>query len=311
MHDVTDRAAATEQLGGQLGDVPATSRVRGNTIVRVPDAKIALSTSAVYPESTATAFELAARLGYDGLELMVGADELSQDIDAIEHLSEYHGLPVVSIHAPCLLITQRVWGTDPWGKVEKSLEAAHRLGASTVVLHPPFRWQRDYAREFVRRVNTMERESGVAIAVENMYPWRAGNRGVQAYLPGWDPREFDYEHVTLDLSHTATAAVDALEMAQDLGSRLSHLHLTDGSGSIKDEHLVPGRGNQPCAEVLEHLARRNFTGALVVEVMTRRTASRSEREADLAESLAFARLHFAAPVRSSYAVDGAGTVHPL
>jgi 2-polyprenyl-3-methyl-5-hydroxy-6-metoxy-1,4-benzoquinol methylase len=27
----------------------------------------------------------------------------------------------------------------------------------------------------------------------------------------------------------------------------------DGSGSNRDEHLVPGRGAQPCADVLEHL----------------------------------------------------------
>ena len=32
----------------------------------------------------------------------------------------------------------------------------------------------------------------------------------------------------------------------------------DGSGSTKDEHLVPGRGDQPCAEILEPLARNGF-----------------------------------------------------
>ena len=37
-------------------------------------AKIGLSTASVYPESTASCFELAARLGYDGVELMVGID---------------------------------------------------------------------------------------------------------------------------------------------------------------------------------------------------------------------------------------------
>jgi sugar phosphate isomerase/epimerase len=61
-----------------------------------------------------------------------------------------------------------------------------------------------------------------------------------------------------------------------------------------DEHLVPGRGDQPCAEVLEVLARQDFSGSVVVEVSTRRL-SEEQREADLAESLAFARLHLAAP----------------
>jgi sugar phosphate isomerase/epimerase len=291
--------------------VPST-HVRGkDAVVRVPDARIALSTASVYPESTATAFELAARLGFDGVEVMVGADPLSQDIDALRRISDYHQVPIVSIHAPTLLITQRVWGTDPWGKIDRSAEAAKALGASTVVVHPPFRWQRDYARDFVAGVARRQAESGVSLAVENMFPWKAAGQGVQAYLPGWDPRDFDYAEVTLDLSHTATAGVDAYQMAHDLGDRLTHIHLADGSGSNKDEHLVPGRGNQRCSDVLEFLARRGFTGSIVLEVNTRKATGRTEREADLVEALAFARLSFAAPVVPSYAVTADGTIEAV
>ena len=84
--------------------------------------KIGLSTASVYPESTASGFELASRLGYDGVELMVGIDPLSTQIDAIQRLVDYHQLPVLAVHSPCLLITQRVWGTEPWGKLERSAE---------------------------------------------------------------------------------------------------------------------------------------------------------------------------------------------
>jgi sugar phosphate isomerase/epimerase len=73
------------------------------------------------------------------------------------------------------------------------------------------------------------------------------------------------------------------------------VHLGDGTGEGRDEHLVPGRGNQPCAELLASLAGRGFTGAVVVEVATRGAKSRAEREADLAEALAFARRHLKAP----------------
>ena len=45
----------------------------------VPRAKVGLSTASVYPESTAAAFEIAARLGYDGVEIMVWTDPVSQD----------------------------------------------------------------------------------------------------------------------------------------------------------------------------------------------------------------------------------------
>ena len=68
---------------------------------------------------------------------MIGIDPVAADIDAVEKLRDYHGVPVLAIHSPCLLITQRVWGTDPWSKLERSAEAARRLGADVVVVHPP------------------------------------------------------------------------------------------------------------------------------------------------------------------------------
>jgi sugar phosphate isomerase/epimerase len=269
---------------------------------------VALSTASVYPETTATAFEMAARLGYDAVEVMVGIDETSQDLAQVKHLADYHELPVCAVHAPCLLITQRVWGSDPWEKLERSAEMAATVGADVVVVHPPFRWQRDYARGFVEGVALLEERTGIAMAVENMYPWRASRREMQVYAPHWDPVGLDYANTTLDVSHAATAKVDSLELARRLGSSLRHLHLTDGSGSAKDEHLIPGRGAQPAAALLEHLAVAGFAGHVVLEVNTRRAGSRAARESDLMEGLAFARLHFAAPYAGSEAEPGrAGT----
>jgi sugar phosphate isomerase/epimerase len=257
----------------------------------VPDVKVALSTASVYPESTATAFEIAARLGYDGVEVMVWTDPVSQDIEALRRLSDFHGVPVLAVHAPCLLITQRVWSTDPWVKLQRARQAAERLGASTVVVHPPFRWQRNYARDFVRGVWRMAGETDVRFAVENMFPWRYRDREMLAYAPDWDPTQDDYRHFTIDLSHTATSRTDTLAMVDRMGDRLGHVHIADGNGSNKDEHLVPGRGTQPCAELLERLGRNGFDGHVVVEVNTRRAMSAAERETDLAEALAYTRLN--------------------
>jgi len=267
-------------------------------VVRVPAAKVALSTASVYPESTAAAFEIAARLGYDGVEVMVWTDPVSQDPEALKRLADYHGVPVLAVHAPCLIITQRIWGTDPWAKLVRARNAAESLGASTVVVHPPFRWQRDYARDFLAGIRRMAGETDVRFAVENMFPLRARGRSVTPYAPDWDPTDEDFPDFTIDLSHTSVSQTDALDMAEKMDRRLSHVHIADGLGAPRDEHLVPGRGGQPCAELLETLARNNFDGTVVVEVNTRRAESRQEREADLAEALAFTRLHFAAPAGS-------------
>jgi sugar phosphate isomerase/epimerase len=263
-----------------------------------------MSTASAYPESCARAFELAHRLGYDGVEVMVWTDPVSQDASALRRLSEHYELPIVSVHAPTLLITQRVFGSEPWPKLDRSCELADAVGARTVVVHPPFRWQREYARGFVAGIRELEVRTGLRLAVENMFPWRARGREILAYLPGWDPTEFDYRNVTMDLSHTATAGCDALAMADRLGERLVHLHLTDGLGSNKDEHLVPGRGGQPCAQLLERLAGDEWAGEVIVEISTRRARSTAEREDDLAESLAFARLNLAAPAERAVGRDG-------
>ena len=51
-------------------------------------------------------------------------------------------------------------------------------------------------------------------------------------------------------------------------------------------------------ELLEGLAVQGFDGLVVVEVNTRKCEDRAEREADLAEALAFTRLHLAAPAEA-------------
>src|SRR5947199_827723 len=112
---------------------------------RVP---VLLSTSSVFPEPTSAAFEMAATLGYDGVEVMVWTDAVSQDAGALRGLAEHYRVPVLSVHAPCLLVTQRVWSADPWERLRRAAELATDLGAPAVVLHPPFFWQREYARAF-------------------------------------------------------------------------------------------------------------------------------------------------------------------
>jgi sugar phosphate isomerase/epimerase len=264
----------------------------GRDTLAVVTPRVILSSSSVFPEPTAAAFEMAATLGYDGVEVMVWTDAVSQDAGALRGLSAHYGVPVLSVHAPCLLVTQRVWSADPWERLRRAAVLAQTLGAPTVVVHPPFTWQRDYARGFSAGLARLAgKHRDVRFAVENMYPVRMAGREFVPYVPGWDPSAAGFDAYTLDLSHCAASRSDALAMADAMGAGLAHVHLGDGTGEGRDEHLVPGRGGQPCAELLESLAGRGYTGAVAVEVATRRAGSRAEREADLAESLAFARQH--------------------
>ena len=251
---------------------------------------VTLSTSSMFPESTASGFEVAARLGFDGVEVMIGIDPVAADIEAVIKLRDYHGVPVTSIHAPTLVVTQHVWrGTGHWDKLRRSAEMALALDCDVVVVHPPFRWQGDYAEGFAHGISSVSAETGVRFCVENMYPWRTPAGEYKAYRPTWDPTDQPYEHLTLDLSHAATAQVRSLDFVEAWGDRLQHIHLTDGHGSFKDEHLPPGRGGQEAEEVLALALGSGFTGDLCLEINTRGASSRAERERVLAESLDWTR----------------------
>ncbi len=257
---------------------------------------VGLSSASVFPENLPAAFAMAAQAGYDGMEILVQADPQTQSATVMAELIQTHQLPVLSVHSPCLLITSTVWSTDPLVKLARSVELAEQIGAAVVVVHPPFVWQRAAAATFTEAVAELQGRTEVAIAVENMFPVAVAKTRVNPYRPHWDPTPAGHEHFTLDLSHTATSASDALDMLHRMGSRLDHLHLTDGSGSTRDEHLVPGRGTQPCADVLHQIASRErrgenpLAGGVVLEISTR-SVDAEQRRIDVAESLAFARMH--------------------
>jgi sugar phosphate isomerase/epimerase len=281
--------------GSAARPTPASGADGRSRVIRIPPIKVGMSTAAVYPEGTAAAFALAAELGYDGIEVLVTAEQLSQDVDRIADLIQTFGVPVLSVHSPCLLVTARVWSNDPLVKLTRSVDMAERLGADTVVVHPPFVWQRAAAAIFAPSIAELQERTPVRIAVENMFPVKVRGAIVNSYRPHWNPVAAGHSWFTLDLSHTATSQTNALELADAMGERLGHLHLADGSGSARDEHLVPGRGGQPCAEILELLVRNDFRGSIVVEITTR-GVDRSQREIDLAQALSFARLHLAAAI---------------
>ncbi|MGO0603223.1 sugar phosphate isomerase/epimerase family protein [Brevibacterium linens] len=253
--------------------------------------RLGLSSSSVSPMTVEETFAQAAKHGYDGVEIMITHNADTRDVDLINGLASDTGLDVLSLHAPTLLFLPRVLHKDHWEKLRMTANLAKEVHADTVVLHPPFRWQGEYALGFVDGVRQVAHETGVRLAVENMYPWRAGLREIQVYYPDWNPLDEDYDDLTFDFSHASTAGMNALETVSEIFDQLRHVHLTDGAGSLKDEHLVPGEGTMPVAETLQYLAKHNWQGDVVVEVNTRFVRRQSVREQMLADSIAFAREH--------------------
>lgn len=257
---------------------------------------IGMSTSCNFPMGVEQSFRLARLAGYDGLEVMVTTDPVTRDAGALRALSERYSMPILSIHAPSLFLTQFVWGRDAQVKLERSAELAAEVGASAVVVHPPFRWEANYAKNFERIVRQTAQNSGVEICVENMFPWKVGHKNLKAYAPSPDPLDLDVDAMTLDFSHASLTGRDSLEYAMAMGDKLRHIHLCDGKrsvhdGNLKDEHLLPGRGTEPVAEVLQLLAENSFTGHVVAEVGLHHVRNPRVRLDMLVETAAFAKEH--------------------
>lgn len=261
--------------------------------------KIGLSSSSVFPYSLEECFAIAKEATYDGVEIMVTNNKQTRDVEYIRSLVSKYDLPVVSFHAPVLLLTHFVWGTDPEVKLRKTAELTASLGSDTVVVHPPFSWQGKYSKDFLKIVDKISADTGVHIGVENMFPWRYQNRQVEAYSPSWETIAAETPKVTLDFSHAALSGWDSLEVAHQLGDKLHHIHLCDGVGKsdpdkkdkVFDEHLMPGQGTQPVAETLQMLAAEKWSGHVVTEVNTRKYRGRDAKIKVLAETAEFARKH--------------------
>ena len=168
-----------------------------------------------------------------------------------------------------------------------------RSARTTVVLHPPFRWQRRYAAAVRRRGGPRGRGRRRRAGRGEHVPGGARPRAHRALQPGLRPHRGRPPRTTRSTSPTPPPrASDALAMLDRMGAGLAHVHLADGSGG-------PAR-RAPRARPRHPALRRGAAsgwptagsrGAVVVEVSTRRCRTRYERAALLAESLLFARLH--------------------
>jgi sugar phosphate isomerase/epimerase len=256
--------------------------------------QIGMSTSCNILLGVEQSFRVARIAGYDGLEIMVTTDPVSRDAAALKQLMERYSLPILSIHAPSLFWMQMIGGRDAQVKLEKSAELAAEVGASSVVVHPPFRWEAGYAKNFERIVRQTAQNTGIEICVENMFPWKVAHKNLKAYAPSPDPLDLDVDAMTLDFSHASLSGRDSLEYAMAMGDKLRHIHLCDGrrsvdDGNMHDEHLVPGRGTQPVAETLTYLVENGFTGHVVAEIGLHKIRNPQVRLDMLVETVAFAK----------------------
>ena len=254
--------------------------------------EIIFSTSSVFP-NTELGFQLADEFGYDGVELMVNHERRSQTPEAVKAMSERYNQPVTAVHVPCLVISQPVWGWDPTVKLQKSVDMAVEVGARTVVVHPPFRWQKEHLEPFTALVKELhaQYEGTIDVTVENMYSVEKWGRKVEPYLCHDDPALSAFPVLCLDTSHAAAARWDPIDLYRKMGGRVRHLHLSDSTSTRGDEHLPPGMGSLRLQELADEMLSDGFDGDIVLEVATGKLPE-SARHRVAAECLDWTRKAF-------------------
>lgn len=252
-------------------------------------APVQCSTGPFWAFELERAMDAIAEAGFTEIELMVTRDTKTHEPELPLKLSQERGLRIASIHGPFLVVTKSVWGMDPIGKIERGIEMCESVGAGTLVVHPPFLWERAYAGWIGERAQGVFEETGVAVAVETMYPkWVAG-RKLRGYR--WlDPVELveAAPHVAIDTSHLTVARKDILVSYETLAPRLVHVHLSDNAGDGKDGHLELGRGILPLGRFIAELRRRKYAGTISLELSVSRYV---QRPRELVEMLARNRVY--------------------
>jgi sugar phosphate isomerase/epimerase len=238
---------------------------------------IQCSTGPFWAFELGRAMETLAEAGFTEIELMVTRDPVTQKPDIPALLAEEHGLKIAALHAPFLVITKNVWGMDPVGKIKRGAEMCRALGCTSMIVHPPYLWERGYADWVIKESEGFADETGVTVVVETMYPkWVAG-RKLRAYR--WlEPQTLldAAPDVALDTSHLAVCREDILKAYDVLRPKLRHIHLSDNLADGRDGHLELEQGVLPIERFLAELRRTTYQGAISLELSVRRYLERHE-----------------------------------
>jgi sugar phosphate isomerase/epimerase len=240
-----------------------------------PSVSVQCSTGPFWTFDLVQTFDAVAEAGFKDIEFMVTRDPATQSPELPLRLAEERGLRIAAVHGPFLVLTKSVWGPDPLEKIRRGTEMCRAFGAPTLVVHPPYLWEQQYATWLHAEAERHAEDTGVRVAVETMYPKWLGKRRLRAYR-FLDPRDLfaACHHLVLDTSHLSVARQDIFDAYRLLLPKLEHLHLSNNAGDGRDGHLEMDQGVLPLDRFLQEVKRTGYSGSLSLELTVRRYLER-------------------------------------
>ena len=251
-------------------------------------------------------YQLAARAGYSGVELVMAPEAWLRGARYIRELSREFGLPVLTVHQTLLPASPA--GRGP-RRILDAVEMALELGSRCVVMHATWasRWEERDARKWLEALSHAQRRlegTDTLLTIENQGIHAESDRAsLLAPLPMLI--EFSDKHglgITLDTCHAGSAGLDLGKVYRAVGPRLGNVHLSDVSQekprlnvrpvrTLFMHHQMPGEGFLDLAGLLSAIGADGYEGPITVEVSPAALGIWSSRETDerLAKAERFVR----------------------
>lgn len=235
------------------------------------------------------AIELLASTGFDALDFSMfemhqpghplNQPDYAAYLAALKRSADAVDLPFRQAHAPfpTYIENEAEYNTMTRDRVIRSIEAASRLGAKQIVVHPV--WFKQSNEQKARNLAIFNdladatRDFPIRICLENMWGHNENgdtiipnvcSTGVEFadYLDALDPRRFTG---CLDLGHCGLVGEEAATMIRELGGqRLQALHVHDND-HLNDQHTAPFCGQMDWPSIMEALADIQYEGDLTLE----------------------------------------------
>lgn len=273
--------------------------------------RLLFSTGSLYLLDTAYCFQLAAEMGFDGMEVMCDERFSTRDPLYLHKLSRHYNIPILVCHTP---FSARVpgWGnpSDEVGRIYHTLDLAGHFETESIVVHVPrsmgwmtvqfnnraFRlpWFTPYTavRDWIEyELPRVQSATSIKIGLENM-PIKT-ILGYQFDPTWWNEVETwarVHTWLTLDTTHWATKGVDPLDAYRAAGGRVCHVHLSNFDGR---EHRLPHKGFLDLGRFLRGLRADSFSGTISLELDPQPLGYEHEEtlRRNLQESYDFCREH--------------------
>lgn len=235
--------------------------------------KAGISTACLYPELLENALFELVKAGIRTTELFVNthSEVVPEFTDMLSGIMCGYGASCVAYHPYTCPIEPMMFFSGYSRRVNDMLEyhryyfdAMNRLGAKIFILHGNMNVvavPENFYFEIFSQLAEKAAEFGITVAQENVARCQSHSldfmRSMAAQLG-------DKAKFVLDIKQALRSGEDPFEIAEVLGDRIIHVHMSDNNE--KEDCLVPGSGTFDIYGFLKLLSSKGFDGAVMTEL---------------------------------------------